>query len=256
MRRECELKYRINVNEYNLLNRKLIELGFLFQKDIVETDFILDTEDRSCRNSGILFRVRIETDCKKHWSRTLVTVKNKKRNSMIANNRNTNLPVTAFQDNAEMEFDVCNADEEEVLFCIDCLKNATGCSLSKDDFIRRSLFQLMHNFFIKGFTHLEVLQKKRVYYNQNSVNVCLDSFPGGKGKFIEVETYNETDLYDTVELLGMSPNNLESRSYGELILENSSGKCFFHEKIIYDSHENKYVSIDDILNVIMKTITD
>lgn len=234
MRRECELKYRVNNDEHSSIEQKLSELGFFFQRNIVETDFIFDTEDRLCRNSNMLFRLRIETDGEKQRSRTLVTVKNKKRNSLIVDSKNINYRITAFQDNSEIEFNAYNPDEKEVSFCIDCLEKVTGYSISKDDFMEQSLLRLMHNFFAKGFTHLEILQKKRTYYNRSNINICLDFFPEGNGKFIEIETYNETDLYDVVELLGMSSDNLESRNYGEIILENSDGKCFFHDKIIFD----------------------
>lgn len=250
MRRECELKYRTNDNGYDLLKQKLPALGFSLGKDIVETDFIFDTEDRLCRNLGILFRIRIESDCKKYLSRILVTVKNKKRNR-ITNNKNINSPEIPFQDNIEMEFDIYNADVKEVTLCIDCLKNATGCILLRDDFINQSLFRLIHNLYVKGFVHLEIMQKKRVYYNWNNINICLDSFPEQQGKFIEIEAYNETNLYDTVDLLGLSHDNLESRNYGEIILENSGGRCFFHEKIIYDSSKNTFISVDEILNAIV-----
>ena len=44
---------------------------------------------------------------------------------------------------------------------------------------------------------------------------------------LEIETYNEGDLKEVTELLGLSADNLEKRNYGQLILEKSDGNCFF-----------------------------
>ena len=46
--------------------------------------------------------------------------------SDIANKkRNTPLKTITFQDNVEIEFDVCNANEEEINLCIKYLKDIT-----------------------------------------------------------------------------------------------------------------------------------
>ena len=64
---------------------------------------------------------------------------------------------------------------------------------------------------------------------------------------LEIETYNEGDLKEVTELLGLSADNLEKRNYGQLILEKSDANCFFCEKIIYDQHNRKIISVDDLL---------
>lgn len=247
MRRECELKYKINEADYSGFGAKLERLGFFYKKKVVETDFIFDTEDRVCRTAGMLFRIRVESDCNECWSHTWVTVKIKGKSDIANKKRNTPLKTITFQDNVEIEFDVCNVNEEEINLCINYLKDITGKSFTPNDFMNCSLCQLTQRIFAHGFSHLEILQKKREYYNKKQVNVCIDCFSQKDSKYIEIETYNEDDLKEVTELLDLSADNLEKRNYGQLILESSGGNCFFCEKIIYDQHNRKIISVDDLL---------
>lgn len=77
----------------------------------------------------------------------------------------------------------------------------------------------------------------------------IDIFVNAAGVHTEnVDFWSVTsDEYDRVMNINLSSDNLEKRNYGQLILEKSGGNCFFCEKIIYDQHNRKIISVDDLL---------
>lgn len=255
MRRECELKYRINNKTKDKLVQKLVANDFQCVKSNTETDFILDTEDRLCRDAGILFRIRIESSKEENQkSRIIITIK-KKRNVLIVQNNDGNIAFqenNKFQDNTEIEFEVNSSKSNDITIGVEILKKATGCFVPEDDLRNGSVEILIKKLSQLGFSHIEILQKKRIYYKKNQVVVTIDHFPYIVGDFIEIETYNENDLYETVELLDLKSDELEHRSYGELILENTNGRCFFSDKIIYDEIQRKWIGVHEIIDELIK----
>lgn len=254
MRRECELKYKINNSIKDKLVSKLVANGFQYIKSIVETDFILDTKDRLCRHADMLFRIRIESNEEIQKSRTLITIK-QKRNLSIVQTNNDDIAFeenNKFQDNTEIEFEVNSSNTSEAIIGAEILKKATGCLVSESDLKNGSLEILIKRLSQLGFSHVEILQKRRIYYKKNQVVVTIDHFPDTIGDFIEIETYNENDLYKVVKVLDLNSNDLEYRNYGKLILENTDGKCVFSDKIIYDQLQGKCISAQDIIDELIK----
>lgn len=254
MRRECELKYKINNSTKDELVQKLVVNDFQCIKSIVETDFILDTEDRLCRQADMLFRIRIESNEEIQKSRTLITIKQKRNLPIVQDNCGDNAfrKNNKFQDNTEIEFEVNSSGDREGAIGAEILKKATGCLVSRSDLENGSVEILIKRLSQLGFSHVEILQKKRIYYKKDQVVVTIDHFPNTIGDFIEIETYNENDLYKTVELLALKSNDLEYRNYGKLILENTDGRCFFNDKIIYDQLQGKYIGVHDLIATLLK----
>lgn len=254
MRRECELKYRINNFRKDKLIQKLVANDFKYIKNIVETDFILDTENRLLKHADMLFRIRIESSKELQKSCTLITIKQKRNLLIVQNNSSDNVvqEQNKFQDNTEIEFEVNSGKDNETAIGVEILKKKTGCLVSEDDFNNGSAEIIIKRLSKLGFSHVEILQKKRIYYKQNQVVVTIDHFPDTIGDFVEIETYNENDLYETVELLDLKSDDLEYRNYGKLILENTDGRCYFPDKIIYDQLQEECISVYDILKTLIK----
>ncbi len=85
--RECELKFKISNQEVeNDLYKLILEKGYTYYKTVLQTDFILDTKDYSCKDSNLLFRIREEMDTNNKNSVWIITIKIKGRSKDFQDN--------------------------------------------------------------------------------------------------------------------------------------------------------------------------
>lgn len=236
-RRECELKYKLQNEEHKKqLVDTLVSLGFSKAFKVFESDFILDTESRQCRMNSFLFRIRYEMDLLNGLSRIIYTFKIKKKSTII-------------QDNCEIEFDSRSKSYKDLEIVVQELYRITGISLTAQDFLISNIVDIIHHLSLCGFSHCEVMQKKREHYTNEIVQVEFDSFPNNVGLYMEIEAYSEEELLSMVTALNINIKDMENRNYGQIILENNNGMCIYDDKIIKLS-ENKSVSALDILKMV------
>lgn len=230
--RECELKFRIKSNDQE---NKLLELihkeGYIFNANVIETDFILDTKERLCKQSSLLFRIRNRIDIKSKKNSVFITIKIKGKSN-------------EFQDNYEIEFSPQDVSNENIDLAIDVLVKITGISIVKTDLMGDNLQNILRHLFQVGFSNYEIMQKKRKYYIGSFSQITLDKFPNNIGSYIEIEAINEDNLYKTVQLLGLKMDEMEKRNYGKLILETNKKNCIFEDAIFWDDHTEKYINVD------------
>lgn len=129
------------------------------------------------------------------------------------------------------------------------LYRITGISLTAQDFLISNIVDIIHHLSLCGFSHCEVMQKKREHYTNEIVQVEFDSFPNNVGLYMEIEAYSEEELLSMVTALNINIKDMENRNYGQIILENNNGMCIYDDKIIKLS-ENKSVSALDILKMV------
>lgn len=236
-KRECELKYKLqNINIKNQFIDKLISLGLLKTFSFLESDFILDTESCQCKINSFLFRIRYETDLSNDVSRIVYTFKIKNKSANI-------------QDNLEIEFDSRSKSYKDLEVVIRELYKITGIRLTERDFLASDMVDIIHHMSLCGFSHCEIMQKKRDHYTNKIVHVEFDSFPNNVGLYMEIEAHSEDDLLSMVSALNLNVIDMEKRNYGQIVLENNNGKCVFDDKIIRLSGHDS-VSALEILNMV------
>lgn len=235
-KRECELKYKLqDIEHQNKLVNKLISLGFTKSFSILESDFILDTDSRQCRMNSFLFRIRYEMNLFNGFPRIIYTFKIKNKSVII-------------QDNCEIEFDSRSKSYKDLEVIVQELYRITGIKLTEQDFLVCNIVDIIRHLSLCGFSHCEIMQKKREHYTNNTVQVEFDSFPDNIGLYMEIEAYSEEDLLSMVSALDMSINDMDNRNYGQIILENNNGICVYNDKIIKLQNHN-FVSAMDILKM-------
>lgn len=240
--RECELKFKIsNQKVENDLYKLILEKGYTYYKAVLQTDFILDTIDYSCKDSNLLFRIREEMDTNSKNSVWIITIKIKGRSKN-------------FQDNYEIEFPVDGLENIKHDLVVDVLKGTTSIKLSSHIFRCNNVENLIYDLIQTGFSEYSVMQKKRSYYKGSNSNVMFDIFPEPIGKFLEIETFNEHDLYETVKLLNLRQEEMEQRNYGKIVLDKNR-YCIFESEFTMRTRVGKNVDFYKfIMNVVNRYI--
>lgn len=239
--RECELKFKIKSNEEEdkllaLMNR----YGYIFNADVIETDFIMDTAERLCKQNHILFRIRNRINTNNIQNNVvLVTIKIKGNSD-------------EFQDNYELEFTPNGINNKNIDYAIDVIKKMTGVQIVREDFAGSNLKNILCRLFQIGFFKCEIIQKKRRYYVGSLSQITLDRFPDNNGSYLEIEADNEDGLYDTVRLLGLKVEDMENSNYGKLLLETNKKNCVFDDEVFWDANTGKYINVDKFIEMFIK----
>lgn len=205
-KRECEMKYRIkNKEEENIFIEKIEKLGFQFKCENLESDYTPDVPNFLCRENGLMLRFRVFEG---NTNDVLITLKIKGVGRK-------------FQDNYEIETSFNEFDIEKFNEINDKLFEATKCKVPLEirnfNNINSIRKYLSNNSFSE---HRMFTQKKRREYMDNQgKKITLDEFPKDIGKFLEIETVTPEELFETIEKIGLSEDNLEKRNYGEIIKE-------------------------------------
>ncbi len=242
--RECELKFKIqNENiEYNLLNN-ILNNGFIFSGNCIQTDFILDTNKHLCRKNNLLFRIRQEVNPINKNAFLLITLKIKGISK-------------DFQDNYEIEYRPMElVNDQNLILIINELESNAKIKLNPDYLLGNNFENMLSYLFKSGFSEYGVLQKKRRCYTKNNILITVDVFPDTIGTFLEIEASNESDLYKTVDLLNLSRKEMERRNYGKIILEKHK-ICIFQEHLFMNSDTKESLEFKSFMNLVMRNFSN
>lgn len=202
---ECEIKLPIDsVESKNCLIKKLDHAGYLLTDSRMETDVIADTDDCKLRKNGILFRIREERSASN--SRILFTVKVKKKSD-------------SFQVNDEIEMFSDDFRENVMLEIVRIVCRYTGIEIPTEFFGILTIANVESQLSQLGFHVINVMQKKRVEYRNSASKITFDMFPEPIGSFLEIETYSEASLQETINSLQLDEKKTEKRNYGQIIRE-------------------------------------
>ena len=206
VRRECELKYRIQdeVEKIRLIE-KLKNLGFKFNSNNLESDYTPDVDGFLCRENGMMLRFRVIEGTKND---VLITFKIKRKEEK-------------FQDNYEIETLISNFDINKFNIINNKLYTKTQQTIPISVIELKTIKDIRKCLAENGFTeHRMFSQKKRMeYISEKGEKITIDEFPKGIGTFLEIETETPEELLETAKMLGLDQENLEKRNYGEIIKE-------------------------------------
>lgn len=200
--RECELKYKIDLQSKDEYIYQLMQEGFKKVGSIVETDYTPDVEGFICKKAGIMLRIRKITG---YQNDLLVTLKIKNDNNY-------------FQDNYEIEF--LNSEYKKEIFdeINEIIFHCTGKKISEEILKNKGMSEIICIMEKSGFCVNRMLsQKKRDVYRKNGVKICFDTFPKDIGTYMEVETFSPKKLISFVTYMGYDQEKIEKRNYGKLI---------------------------------------
>lgn len=229
MKKECELKYRIETRkELVTLLEKIKNNGFKFTEKRTEKDFVPDRKDFPCRKNSILLRFRqVNT---KHGQDILLTLKEKKYRG-------------------EHKID----DESEFLFSKVSigtfksinkkLKVSTGCTLPTSVLFKKDLDDIQKFLKTIGWTEVRALNEKvRMYFTNGSVNVTIDEFPEPIGLFCELEAETPDLISSLSRDLSLPKSRLVTMDYGEIIMSKKEGNDNERRTLIlkWERPEKKY----------------
>lgn len=218
--RECELKYKIKDNKVKLEKTKLIlENGYEFSGEVIETDFIFETKDYLCKKNHLLFRVRIESNLENNDSFILFTLKIKGMS-------------TSFQDNYEIEINSRSPEVHNIELLIYELQNKVGIKLLEKVFWEKNIKNILLYLQASGFSEYSIMQKKRSYFVGINSLITIDVFPESIGTYLEIEASNEGNLYKVVEILKLNKTDMEKKNYGQLVLKRNK-KIVFGDMSIF-----------------------
>lgn len=216
--RECELKYKIqNKAVKNEKLELMLENGYIFSSEVIETDYIFDTKEYLCKKNNLIFRMRNKMDIKSKSSFLVFTLKIRGMSN-------------SFQDNYEIEFHSQNMNKQNIKLMIGMLQKKVGIELREKFFWENSAENILFYLRSSGFSECGIMQKKRSYYIGNNSLITFDVFPNTIGTYLEIEASNENDLFKIVEMLKLKKTELEKRNYGQLILKMNSKIVFEDEK--------------------------
>ena len=239
MRRECELKYKIlNEEVKNKLYKIIRQNGYTCSKSVLQTDIILDTNEYLCKKNNILFRFREEVDINTKDVFFLVTIKIKGISKEV-------------QDNYEIEFIIDGYYNKSHDLAINELEKVTLTKLPSDIFVDKSIENIIFRLFESGFIKYSILQKKRKYYKGNGSPIMFDVFPDSIGMFLEIESSNVNELYNTIELLDLRREKMEKRTYGKIVLEKNQ-MCVFDKQFLMNSMLGYNLDFCDLVKSIAK----
>lgn len=132
------------------------------------------------------------------------------------------------------------------------MKGTTSIKLSSHIFRCNNVENLICDLIQSGFSEYSIMQKKRSYHKGSKSNVMFDIFPEPIGKFLEIETFNEHDLYETVKLLNLRREEMEQRTYGKIVLDKNR-YCIFESEFTMRTRVGKNVDFYRfIMNVVNK----
>lgn len=223
--RECELKYKIDLQNKDKYMCRLIREGFEKVGCIVETDYTPDVEGFLCKKAGVMLRIRKIIGSQNDL---LVTLKVKRDNS-------------CFQDNDEIEFLASEFDQEIFDEINGIIFNCTGKKVPKEIIENKKMAEIICIMERNGFSVNRMLsQKKRDVYRKNGVKISFDTFPKDIGTYMEVETFSPEELIEFVTYMGYDQEKIEKRNYGKLIQDsqkdlnaNDRRICVFEDKKEY-----------------------
>ena len=98
-----------------------------------------------------------------------------------------------------------------------------GVELDESIFKITDVNKALNKLLCEGFIIKRAYQKKREAYSDKDTKVLFDIFPDPVGMFVEIEAGGEENLKSTVEKLGLMNCPLESRNYGQIIIETTAG---------------------------------
>jgi len=200
---ELEAKFKIeNEAMKKTYIDRLLEQGFVLSANHLETDFVFDTEDDLCKKNKIILRYRAITGKEGY----LLTMKVEQRNEH-------------FQDYMEMD---CKSDDYDFFEKLDeinrVLKKYTGKSLPATEMKIQSATEMITKAQRFGFTKNRMFsQKQRLVYQKDGMSVCFDILPKGFGEYIELEVFENDQLFSLIDFLDIKQNMFERRNYGKLI---------------------------------------
>jgi len=234
--RECELKLKIRSQDIlKNISQKMTYLGYKLINERIETDYIPDTKNFSCRKNNLLFRIRNISSSK--INDVLFTLKVKQLSA-------------SFQDNIEIETYASHINLEHINLILTKVKDVTGIeipSLISNSMYLRDIIKLLYDI---GFIECTLIQKKRVEYMGELSKISFDSFPKPVGIYLEIEANNEKSLFETVQLLELNDQELEKRNYGQIIREATKGSnvCVFDDVLFIEPDSNTPTYLHDLIN--------
>lgn len=229
MRKECELKYKIEEKkDLRLLLKNLEDAGFKFVEKRREKDFVPDCKNFPCRKSSLLLRFRqINTATKQD---ILLTLKEKVYRG-------------EYKIDNEIEFLFSKINYEYFEKINETLKKNTGYLLPESIFSERDLDVLQKRLQGIGWTEIRALNEKvRMYFTNDLVDITLDEFPEPIGLFCELEAETPKRITEMAKKLSLPKKNLVTQDYGEIILNKKEGSEKDRRTLIlrWDKPEKKY----------------
>jgi len=207
---ECELKFYFkNEKELDSLVSLCEKHGYIFNKNVVETDYIFDTKSKKLKRTKTLLRLRLsETiDCQE----ILLTLK-------------TTGPADDFQDCIEYEISSSNMQQSNLESIIEITKEKTGALLPEDILRTSNLEDIVKTFIEVGLFPVSVLQKKRKEFVGNTAKILFDKFPVIDGFFVEFESDSKEKLFQSIRELGINTSSADKRNYGQIIASLTNNK--------------------------------
>lgn len=200
---ECELKFRVESDmEKQAYQQRLLESGFEKEDEILETDYVPDTDQFECKKNGMVLRVRQISGGKNDM---LVTLKLRNQNDKI-------------QDNYEVEFYKSQFDAKKLNEISRILNEYTGKKLPFGILEKEELLDIVGEMKRNGFSETRMLsQKKRTNYRRYQITVSFDTFPGSVGTYMEIEASNPEMLEKFVNDMDLEMEKVEPLNYGKLI---------------------------------------
>lgn len=209
MRREVEVKFRFrSEQDHARLRTRALDVGFQAEGRMRQLDFVPDTADYACRQSGLLLRLR-ETRHTGGSATLVVTLKVSHR------------PKYCFQDTEELEFYVGSKEGTRVLDDMNAILEATRVGFELPSALSViSDFRAIYMLLVKetGLTARRALiEKIRVSFYRNDCILFFDTLPAPLGRYVELESDHPGTLSNVIEELGLQHWESDSRFYATIL---------------------------------------